>query len=79
MERVAGRLRLTEAGQKVYMLAVLTLDRQLALREELSALAEGKNNLRMDVSFGIGEHLLPDLLFSFKEQYPDYQIDFRMN
>ena len=79
MERVAGRLRLTEAGEKVYMLAVLTLDRQLALREELNALARGKTNLRMEVTFGIGEHLLPDLLFNFKEHYPDYQIDFRMN
>ena len=79
MERVAGRLKLTEAGEKVYMLAVLTLDRQLALREELSALALGKTNLRMEVTFGIGEHLLPDLLLNFKDQCPDYQIDFRMN
>ncbi|MEJ2141050.1 MAG: LysR family transcriptional regulator [Gammaproteobacteria bacterium] len=79
MERVAGRLRLTEAGEKVYMLAVLTLDRQLALQEEISNLEKGKTSLSMEVTFGIGEHLLPDLLFSFKEQYPDYQIDFRMN
>jgi len=79
MERVAGRLRLTEAGAKVYMLAVLTLDRQLALREELNALVSGKTNLRMEVTFGIGEHLLSDLLFHFKEQHPDFQIDFRMS
>lgn len=79
MERVAGRLRLTKAGEKVYMLAVLALDRQLALRDEINAMARGKTKLRMNVTFGIGEHLLPDLLFSFKDQYPDYQIDFRMN
>jgi DNA-binding transcriptional LysR family regulator len=79
MERIAGRLRLTEAGEKVYMLAVLTLDRQLALREEIHDMAKGKTNLRMEVTFGIGEHLLTDLLLNFKEQYPDYQIDFRMN
>ena len=78
MERVSGRLRLTQAGEKVYLLAALTLDRQLALREELNALALGKTNLRMDVTFGIGEHLLPDLLLKFKEEYPDYQIDFRL-
>ncbi len=78
MERVGGRLRLTEAGEKVYLLAALTLDRQLALREEINALATGKTSLRMEVTFGIGEHLLPDLLLSFKEQYPDYSIDFRI-
>lgn len=77
MERVSGRLRLTEAGEKVYMLATLTLDRQLALREEINAMAEGKTRLRMDVTFGIGEHLLPDLLLQFKEQYPNYLIDFQ--
>ncbi|MGD8783997.1 MAG: LysR family transcriptional regulator [Thioalkalispiraceae bacterium] len=79
MERVGGRLRLTEAGEKVYMLATLTLDRQLALREEINNMASGKTSLRMEVTFGIGEHLLPDLLLSFKEQYPDYTIDFRMS
>jgi len=78
MERVGGRLRLTEAGEKVYLLAALTLDRQLALREEINALTTGKTSLRMEVTFGIGEHLLPDLLLSFKEQYPDYSIDFRI-
>ncbi len=78
MERVSGRLRLTTAGEKVYMLATLTLDRQLALRDEINALAKGKTSLRMEVTFAIGEHLLPDILLSFKEQYPDYEIDFRM-
>ena len=78
MERVGGRLRLTEAGKKVYMLATLTLDRQFALREEINAMSSGKNSLRMEVTFGIGEHLLPELLLSFKEQYPDYSIDFRL-
>lgn len=78
MERIGGRLRLTKAGEKVYMLANLTLDRQLALREELNALVQGKSNLRMEVTFAIGEHLLPDLLLKFNEQHPDYQIDFRL-
>ena len=35
MERVGGRLKLTAAGEKVYPLAAQTLDRQLALREDL--------------------------------------------
>jgi DNA-binding transcriptional LysR family regulator len=78
MERVGGRLRLTEAGEKVYLLATLTLDRQLALREEINALSQGKTKLRIEVTFGIGEHLLPDLLLQFKDQYPNYQIDSRL-
>ena len=78
MERVAGRLQLTKAGEKVYLLANLTLDRQVSLRDEISALAKGKTNLRMSVTFGIGEHLLPNLLLEFKDRHPDYQIDFHL-
>jgi len=78
MERISGRLHLTKAGEKVYLLAVLTLDRQLSLREEINALATGQTKLRMEVTFGIGEHLLPDLLLKFKDLYPNYHIDFRL-
>jgi len=77
-ERVAGRLKLTPAGEKVYMLAVLTLDRQLALREELQSMAQGQTTLRLEVTFSIGEHLLPDLLLQFTEHYPDYRVESRM-
>ena len=73
-----GRLKLTPAGEKVYMLAVLTLDRQLALREELQRLAQGQAGLRLEVTFSIGEHLLPDLLLQFAEHYPDYKVESRM-
>ncbi|MDY6980669.1 MAG: LysR family transcriptional regulator [Pseudomonadota bacterium] len=78
MERVSGRLRLTPAGEKVYLLAVQTLDRQRALHEELQSLHLGQNTLALEVTFSIGEHLLPDLLFQFAERYPDYKIDSRM-
>jgi len=78
LERVGGRLRLTPAGEKVYILAVQTLDRQAALRQEFETIALGKKSLRLEVSFGIGEHLLPDLLLSFSETYPDYQIESRL-
>jgi DNA-binding transcriptional LysR family regulator len=77
-ELVGGRLKLTPAGEKVYMLAVLTLDRQLALREELQHLAHGQTRLRLEVTFSIGEHLLPDLLLQFTEHYSDYKVDSRM-
>ncbi len=78
MERVSGRLRLTPAGEKVYLLAVQTLDRQRALYEELQNLYLGQSTLGLEVTFSIGEHLLPDLLFQFADRYPDYKIDSRM-
>lgn len=78
MQRVGGRLRLTEAGEKVYVLAVQTLDRHRAVIDELSRMAQGRNSLRLEVTFAIGEHLLPELLLRFSEQYPDYQIDSRL-
>jgi len=78
LERIGGRLQLTEAGKKVYTLAVQTLDRQSALAEELEVMARGKRSLELEVTFGIGEHLLPDLLLRFNELYPDYQINSRL-
>jgi len=78
MERISGRLRLTPAGEKVYLLAVQTLDRQQSLREELQDLELGQTSLRLEVTFSIGEHLLSDLLFQFAERYPDYRVDSRM-
>ena len=78
MERIGGRLRLTQAGEKVYMAAVLMLDHHLALCEELTALLRGASSLRLEVTFAIGEHLLPDQLLSFNEQYPDYEIISRL-
>jgi len=77
-ERVGGRLRLTEAGKKVYLLAIQTLDRNLALRDELHSLAEGKTRMSLEVTHAIGEHFLPDLMLRFSEKYPDYRIDSRL-
>lgn len=75
LEKVSGRLKLTEAGEKVYLLAVQTLERQLALHEQL---AQGKNSLRLEVTFSIGEHLLPEILLQFAELYPHYTVQTRM-
>ena len=41
VERSGGKMRLTEGGEKVYLLAVQTLDRQLSLRQELEGLKQG--------------------------------------
>ncbi len=77
-ERVGGRLRLTEAGKKVYLFAIQSLDRNLALRGELHSLAEGKTSMSLEVTHAIGEHFLPDLMLRFSEKYPDFRIDSRL-
>jgi len=78
MERVAGRLRLTPAGEKVYVLAVQSLDRLRALNDELAHLAAGQTSMRLEVTSTIGEHLLPDLLLRFSEHHPNFKVDSRM-
>lgn len=78
LERVAGRLKLTSAGERVYRLAVQTLDRQAVLREDLQSLSKGRNTLRLDVAVAIGEHLLPGLLVRFNESHPDMKIVSRL-
>lgn len=77
-KRVSGRLRMSEAGEKVYLLAVQTLERQLALREDLTNLAEGRTSMRLEATFAIGEHLLPDILFGFDERFPRYKVTSRL-
>jgi DNA-binding transcriptional LysR family regulator len=77
-ERVSGRLRLTAAGEKVYLLAVQTLDRQQVLAEDLLNTAYGQTSMRLEVTSDIGEHLLPDLLLRFSEHCPEYKVDSRM-
>ncbi len=78
MERVGGRLRLTPAGDKVYALAALVLDRQRALQEELQYMRRGRNSIRLEVTFSIGERLLPDLLMRFAELHPHFRIESRL-
>lgn len=77
-EKVSGRLKLTAAGEKVYLLAVQTLDRQMALHEELQQLHRGQTTLKLEVTFSIGEHLLPEILLQFAEHYPQYTVQTRM-
>lgn len=77
-ERRGGRLQLTPAGEKVYLLAVQSLDRQQALATELRILASGLESMRLQVNFAIGEHLLPDLLIRFDELYPNFRVESRM-
>lgn len=78
MERNGRRLELTQAGDKVYSYARLVLDHQTSLVDDLEYLRVGQNRLRLQVTFAIGEHLLPDLLLSFSDAYPEYRIESRM-
>jgi len=78
LERSGRRIRLTEAGEKVYHLAVKMLDHQLALRQELEDLKLGRNTLRLDVTIAIGEHFLPTFLLAFSEKYPQYRVNSRL-
>jgi len=77
-ERVDGRLRLTTAGEKVYALAVQTLERQLAVQQELESMARGQYRLRLIATHDISEHFLPSLLMRFHESCPDCEIKIRV-
>ena len=78
MIREAGRLRLTEAGERVYAFARLVLEHQVELVGDLRQLQAGRDRLRLAVTQSIGEHLLPDLLLAFADAYPNYRIDSRV-
>lgn len=78
MLRKGRKLELTPAGDRVYAFARLTLDHQTSLLEDLAGLMQGQNKLRLEVTFAIGEHLLPDLLLNFSENHLEYRIQSRM-
>jgi DNA-binding transcriptional LysR family regulator len=78
MVRQSGRLRMTEAGKRVYAFARLVLDHHAELRDDLAQLTAGRDRLRVAVTQSIGEHLLPDLLLAFADAYPEYRIDSRV-
>ena len=78
MQREGRRLELTPAGEQVYAYARLVLDHQSTLIDDLESLHVGQNRLRLEVTFSIGEHILPRLLLAFAEAHPDYRIESRM-
>ena len=78
MQREGRRLELTPAGEKAYDFARLVLDHHRLLLDDLRILQIGENRLRLEVTFSIGEHLLPDLLLEFAETQPEYKIESRM-
>ncbi len=78
MQRKGRKLTLTPAGERVYTFARLVLDHQGLLLEDLKSMREGQNRLRLETTFAIGEHLLPNLLLKFNESYPEYLVQSRM-
>lgn len=78
MQREGRRLELTPAGERVYAYARLVLDHQDTLLDDLESLRAGQNRLRLEVTFSIGEHLLPNLLLRFNDKYPEFHVQSRM-
>ncbi|MDH5182644.1 MAG: LysR family transcriptional regulator, partial [Gammaproteobacteria bacterium] len=67
MERVSGRLHLTDAGRAVYQFAVQTLDAHRVVEQSLDDLSRGQKTLRLEVTMAIGEHFLPEWLVRFAD------------
>lgn len=78
MERVSGRLHLTEAGRAVYQFAVQTLDAHRVVEQSLDDLSRGQKTLRLEVTMAIGEHFLPEWLVRFADAYPEYRVESRL-
>jgi len=78
MQREGRRLELTPAGEKVYQFARLMIDHQISLMDNLDELSGGQTTLKLEVTFAIGEHVLPEKLLEFAEAWPQYRIISRM-
>jgi len=78
MQQQGRKLELTIAGEKVYSYAKLVLQHQESLLDDLESLRVGHNRLRLEVTFAIGEHILPDILMHFADSQPELRIDSRL-
>jgi len=78
MQQQGRKLELTAAGEKVYIYARLVLQHQSSLLDDLASLRAGHNRLRLEVTFAIGEDILPDILMHFADSQPDLRIESRL-
>lgn len=78
MRRDGRKLALTSAGERVYSYARLVLNHQASLLDDLESLRIGSDRVRLEATTDIGDHLLPDLLLRFSEDFPEYKIESRM-
>ncbi len=79
MRRQGRKLELTPAGERVYAYSRLVLDYQNSLLEDLQSLTRGMNRLRLEVTYSIGEYLLPEILLNFSDNHPEYSLQSRMS
>ena len=75
MQHQGRKLELTAAGEKVYAYAKLILEHQANLLDDLASLRAGHNRLKLEVTFAIGEHVLPDILLHFADTRPELRIE----
>ena len=75
MQHKGRKLELTAAGEKVYAYAKLILEHQANLLDDLALLRTGHNRLKLEVTFAIGEHVLPDILLHFADTRPELRIE----
>jgi len=73
-----GKLELTAAGTKLYAYAKLILEHQASLLDYLASLRTGHNRLKLEVTFAIGEHILPEILLHFADTRPELRIESRL-
>ena len=78
MRRQGRKLELTPAGEKVYTYSRLVLDHQAILHDDIESLRVGRTNLRLESAYAIGEHMLPELLLRFSDEYPNYRVQSRV-
>ena len=78
MQHQGRKLELTAAGKKVYAYAKLILEHQANLLDDLASLRTGHNRLKLEVTFAIGEHVLPDILLYFADTRPELHIESRL-
>lgn len=73
--RSGRRLRLTDAGERVFEWARETLARTRALTRELGGLADGEGGgIVVAASTTLGSYVLPEILSRFRERYRGAQI-----
>src|SRR5688500_13212491 len=73
--RRGGRVLPTDAGRRLYDYALRILDLHRQARREMSGREpEVAGELLLAASTIPGEHLLPSLLSSFRQRYPDLTI-----
>ena len=68
------RMRLTEAGQTLYQVAVTMQHDEIYLKERLHTLEQRKKRLIFGATLTIGEFVMPEHLRSYLDRYPEIEV-----